>query len=87
LRYFGHALLKSDENSEPELRGLQLEPPGWSYVEALGTVFIAVNQMLGLQILPADLFFDGMKINPAHAIEKLRYHGFRLLRLDDFMKF
>jgi hypothetical protein len=87
LRYFGHALLKADENSGPELRGLRLESPGWSYVEALGNVFIAANQVLRLQTMPADLYFDAMKIHPAHAIEKLRHHGFRLLRLDEFMKF
>jgi hypothetical protein len=87
LRYFGHALLKADENGEREMRALRLESPGWSYVEALGTVFIAANQVLGLQHMPEDLYFDAMKIRPAHAIEKLRHHGFLLLRLDQFMKF
>jgi hypothetical protein len=87
LRYFGHALVKHAENSEPEARGLQLPAPGWSYVEALGTVFVAAKQVLGLQTVPGQLFIDGMEINPSHAIEKLRHHGFRLLRLDDFVKF
>jgi hypothetical protein len=30
---------------------------------------------------------EEMKIDSAHAIEKLRHHGFLLLRLDDFMHF
>jgi hypothetical protein len=88
LRYFGHALMKADENGEFEMRGLRLESPGWSYVEALGTVFIAANQILDLLPMPSEQYFDDqLKINPAHAIEKLRHHGFRLLRLDEFMKF
>jgi hypothetical protein len=87
LRYFGHAL-KPNENGEPDLRGLRLDAPGQSYVEALGTVFIAANQELGLPSMPAELVIDGMKmeIDPAHAIEKLRHHGFRLLRLDEFIE-
>jgi hypothetical protein len=87
LRYFGHALVKHAENSEPKARGLQLPAPGWSYVEALGTVFVAAKQVLGLQTVPGQLSIDGTEINPSHAIEKLRHHGFRLLRLDDFVKF
>jgi hypothetical protein len=85
LRYFGHALLRSGDKNEMELRGLQLEPPGWSYVEAQGNVFIAANQVLGLPALPAELFFDSMKIDPVHAIAKLQHHRFRLLRLDEFI--
>jgi hypothetical protein len=87
LRYFGHALLKSDDKEERELRGLRLNAPGRSYVEALGTVFVAAAQLLGLQTVPQELLIDEMKIDSAHAIEKLRHHGFLLLRLDDFMHF
>jgi hypothetical protein len=87
LRYFGHAVLKSDEKNERERRGLRLTAPGRSYVEALGTVFVAAAQMLGRQSVPEELEIDGMKIDPAHAIEKLRHHGFLLLRLDEFMNF
>jgi len=87
FRYFGHALLKSDENGERELRGLRLKAPGWSYVEALGTIFVAASQMLGLQGAPAELSIDGIKIDPTHALEKLRHHGFLLLRLDEFMTY
>lgn len=85
LRYFGHALLNSNE--EDKLRGLRLEAPGRSYVEALGTVFVAAAQLLGLQSVPEELSIDGMKIESAHAMEKLRHHGFLPLRLDEFMNF
>ncbi len=87
LRYFGHAMLKSEEKDEYELRGLGLKAPGLSYVDALGTVFVAAAQMLGLQSVPAELLIDGVKIESAHAIEKLRHHGFLLLPLDEFMNF
>jgi hypothetical protein len=88
LHYFGHALLRSDEKGERELRGVKLSTPGGSgYVEALGTVFLAVTHMLGLRSAPGELLIDGMKIDSAHAIEKLRHHGFLLMRLDEFMTF
>jgi len=87
LRSFGHAVLKSEEKDEREARGLGLKAPGLSYADALGTVFVAVAQMLGLQSVPEELSIDGMKIESAHAIEKLRHHGFLLLRLDEFMNF
>jgi hypothetical protein len=87
LRYFGHALLKSDEMGGRKPRGLQLSAPGRSYVEALGTVYVAAKHILGLPSTPVELTIDGMEINPAHAVEKLRHHGFLLLRLDEFMKF
>src|SRR5262249_46061227 len=87
LRYFGHALLLSDETGERERRGLKLNAPGRSYVDALGTVFAAAAKTLGLRSAFAELSIDGMKIDPTHAIEKLRHHGFLLLRLDEFMRF
>ena len=87
LRYFGHALLKSDEKGGRHPRGLQLNTPGRSYTEALGTVLVAATHLLGLRNAPVGLTIDGMKINPAHAVEKLRHHGFLLLRLDEFMRF
>jgi hypothetical protein len=87
LRYFGHALLQSDQTGERQLRGLKLNAPGWSYVEALGTVFAAAAKTLGLPSASEELSIDGMKIDPTHAIEKLRHHGFLLLRLDEFMTF
>jgi hypothetical protein len=87
LRYFGNALLKSDEKGGRQPRGLQLNAPGRSYTEALGTVFVAATHILGLRSAPGGLSIDEMKINPAHAVEKLRHHGFLLLRLDEFMRF
>jgi hypothetical protein len=87
LRYFGHALLKSSDKVDPQPRALGLNPPGRSYVEALGTVFEAAACTLGLRNIPAELSIDGMKISSDHAIEKLRHHGFLLLRLDEFMRF
>jgi hypothetical protein len=87
LRYFGNALLKSDEKGDRHPRGLQLNAPGRSYTEALGTVFVAATHILGRPHAPIGATIDGMKINPAHAVEKLRHHGFLLLRLDEFMKF
>jgi hypothetical protein len=85
LRYFGHALLKSGEKGEREIRGLRLKVPGRSYVEALGTTYLAAAQMLGLRSAPAELSIDGMKIDSMHATEKLRHHGFRLLSLGEFL--
>jgi hypothetical protein len=85
LRYFGLALL-ADEKGDRQPRGLQLIEPGRSYTEALGTVFIAAIHVLGLRSAPAELSIDAMKIDPAHAIEKLRHHGFLLLGLDEFMR-
>lgn len=87
LRYFGQALLKSDATGERQSRSLKLKPPGRSYVEALGTVFIAATHMLNPRNVPAELSIDGMEIDPTDAIEKLRHHGFLLLRLDEFMAF
>jgi hypothetical protein len=86
LCYFGHALLDSGEKGNRQPRSLRLNAPGRSYVEALGTVFIAATHMLGLRSAP-ELSIDGMKIDPEHTIEKLRHHGFLLLHLDEFMTF
>jgi hypothetical protein len=87
LRYFGHALLKQDDRDEQQPMGLSLIDPGRSYIEALGTVFVAAESILGLQSTPAELSIDGLKIDPSHALEKLRHYGFQLLRLDEFLQF
>ncbi len=88
LRYFGHALLKSDEKKDArEERGLQLVAPGRSYVEAFGTVYSAAAQVLGLGNMPDALSIDGMRVDPTHSIEKLHHYGFLLLRLDEFLRF
>jgi hypothetical protein len=86
MHYFGHALL-NDDKGELQLRALGLPPPGRSYVEALGTVFHAAAHTLGLGNIPQQLSVDGMRIDSDHAIEKLRHHGFLLLRLEDFLTY
>jgi hypothetical protein len=84
FNYYGHAVLKSDTRNEFEARSMKLNAPGRSYVDALGTVFVAAMHVLGLQTV-AELQIDGMKIDPSHAREKLRHHGFSLMRLDEFL--
>ena len=86
IHYFGHALL-TDDKGDLQPRALPLPPPGRSYVEALGTVFQAAARTLGLGNIPRQLFVDGMTIDPEHAVEKLRHHGFLLLRLEDFLTY
>ena len=66
LHYFGYALFRSSERDERELRGLELAAPGRSYVEALGTVYAAAAQELGLAA-PTNLSIDGMEIDPTIA--------------------
>lgn len=83
LRYFGHAFT---ENGGPEPKSLKLNAPGRSYTEALGTVFVGATELLRRGTMPLQLSIDGMKIDPTYAIEKLRHHGFVLLRLDEFTK-
>jgi hypothetical protein len=87
LHYFGHALLRSDDKGDPPptARTLKLMEPGRSYVEALGTVFQASVRTLDIGNVPPVLSVDGMRIDSDGAIEKLRHHGFHLLRLDEFM--
>jgi hypothetical protein len=85
LRYFGYALLPDDQGQLHE-RCLELIPPGLNYVEALGTVFVAAENILGLRSPTTRLSIDGMKIDPAHPLEKLHYYGFRLLRLEEFLQ-
>lgn len=86
LRYFGHTLLGTAEKGG-QLKGLRLNPPGRSYVEALGTVYRAAAQTLGVGRVPSNLVINGMSIDPEHAIQKLRHHGFLLLRLNEFITF
>jgi hypothetical protein len=87
LRYFGLALLNVDGKDRRETEGLELDPPGRSYVEALGTAFVAAKQKIGLQDVPPELLVDQMNIDQTHATEKLRHHGFLLQNIDEFLKF
>jgi hypothetical protein len=86
MRYFGQALLEDDKGHH-QRRALRLDSPGRSYVEALGTVFDAAALTLGLGNNPRQLSVDGMKIDADNAIEKLRHHGFLLLRLEQFLAY
>lgn len=86
LHYFGNTLMETGEKDLPERKCLELDPPGRSYVEALGTVFVAARQMLGLRSASTGLLVDGMKIDQAYADEKLRHHGFLLQSIDEFLK-
>ena len=87
LLCFGHAHFTSDGKDDRQARGLKLDTPDQNYVEALGTVYIAAAQMLGLRSTSVELSVDGIKIDPVHSAEKLRHHGFLLMRLDEFMNF
>jgi hypothetical protein len=90
LHFFGNALLGLDQKGQQVARwprALKLDFPGRSYVDALGTVFVAATQMLNPGSPPADLSINGMQIDTGYAVEKLHHHGFLLLRLDEFIKF
>jgi hypothetical protein len=82
LRYFGHGFIGNDAD---EPKSVKLGTPGQSYIDALGTVFLAAAEFLKLPG-HSQVSIEGMRIDQTHAIEKLRHHGFRLLRLDEFMK-
>jgi hypothetical protein len=86
LHYFGNTLIETGEKYPPETKCLELDAPGRSYVEALGTVFVAARQMLGLRTASTGFLLDGMKIDQAYAAEKLRHHGFLVQRVDEFLK-
>jgi hypothetical protein len=87
IHYFGHAVLESADTGEREAMSVELDTPGRSYAEALGTVFVAAMQTLGLRTAQAELLIDGMKIDQTDATEKLRHCGFLLRKIDDFLKF
>jgi hypothetical protein len=82
LRYFAHGLMGRDAD-EPKSVGLS--SPGQSYVDALGTVFLAAAEFLKLPE-HSEVLIEGLRIDKTDAIDKLRHHGFILLRLDEFMK-
>jgi predicted TPR repeat methyltransferase len=82
LRYFGHGFMGNDAD---EPKSVILGTPGQSYIDALGTVFLAAAEFLKLPG-HSQVSIEGMRIDQTYAIEKLRHHGFRLLRLDEFMK-
>jgi hypothetical protein len=87
LRYFGNAPLQTGDQGKNELRALKLNPPGDSYTEGLGTVFVAAAHLLGLQDAPEELSIGDISISQDYVKEKLQHHGFLLLRLHEFMNF
>jgi hypothetical protein len=84
FQYFAVARVESE--AEPAIQGLKLKGPGRDYVQALGGVYGAALQVLGLQAGSEKLWIDGVAIDTANAVEALCHHGFRLLKLDSFVK-
>ena len=82
-RYFGYASFARDSkpNADKVGRGLELPPPGASYGEAYRTLYAAAVGLLGLENKSEEAPIDAK-----HAATQLRYLGFRLLNLSDFMK-
>jgi len=83
-RYFGYASFARDISGTGDKvpRGLELPYPGFNYEDAYKTVYAASTELLGLKTELVDL----PKNSGKHAIAQLRYLGFRLVGLEDFMK-
>jgi hypothetical protein len=75
-RYFGYASFAREVG-----RGMELPSPGANYEDAYRTAYAAAVDMLGLENKSAETFVD-----PKHAAAQLRYLGYRLLPLSEFMK-
>jgi hypothetical protein len=73
-RYFGYASFGE------VARGLELPSPGTSYEEAYRTVYTATVEMLKMKNKFGDNALTG-----SQAIAQLRYLGFRLMNLQEFM--
>jgi hypothetical protein len=83
LRYFGYALFSPDPKRNDALaRGLELPSPGWSYNEASKTVYTAAYHLLGL----LNPISDQLSISGDEAVTQLQHLGFRVLKLDEFLK-
>lgn len=83
LRYYGYALFSPDsKKSEALARGLELPSPGWSYNEASKTVCTAAFHLLSLD----NPLADQLSISGVEAVTQLRYLGFRVLNLENFME-
>lgn len=83
FRYLGHATFYKGprEKGDHQLRSIELPSPGANYDDALRTVTYA-----GAHILNLKPFDDQNPAEASEAVEKLRYLGYRILRLDDFLK-
>lgn len=83
LRYFGYArFYASDDKDRIEIRGIELPPLPANYTEAFRTVCAAASHRLGLSFRS----WPFEPINGREAIQKLRYLGYLVLRLDEFVK-
>ena len=82
-RYFGYAAFARDQRPNPEKvpRGLELPFMGANYEDAYKTVYAAVTDLLGLE----NRLQDVPSVSGKQAVAQLRFLGFRLLRLDEFM--
>jgi len=69
FQYFAVARVKSE--AEPTIQGLRLKEPGRGYVHALGGVYGAAVQVLGLRAGSEKLWIDGVAIDTANASEEL----------------
>jgi hypothetical protein len=81
-RYFGYAQFTQDvtrPNADRIARGLELPSPGASYEQAYRTAYAAAVEHLGLPNKSSEA------IDGTEAAKQLRYLGFRLLGLDEFM--
>jgi len=80
-RYFGYASFAPRKDAEKVGRGLELPSPGANYEDAYRTAYAAAVDMLGLEGKSEETAID-----PKHAAAQLRYLGYRLLPLSEFMK-
>jgi hypothetical protein len=84
FRYLGLAtfLKGPKERDEKQLRSIELPSPGANYDDALRTVTLA-----GASVLQVPLKFGiENKTDGHHSVEKLRHLGYRVLKLEDFLK-
>lgn len=79
-RYFGYAAFAAP-SEEKVGRGLPLPPAGGSYEDASKAVYAAATEIL--RVRNEDKI---VSISGKDAASQLRYLGFRLMRLDDFMQ-
>ncbi len=79
LRYIGLATFAALPN--PVGRGLELEPLGLRYAEGLRTVYSAAMHKLGVPLAASSRPL----VKGEEAIQQLRYLGYFVLRLDEFL--
>lgn len=82
-RYFGYASFARNQlpNADKVARGLELPSPGRSYEDAYRAVYRAAIDLLKIENRSLSDYHDSKIV-----IAQLRYLGFRLMNLQDFMK-